>query len=328
MKTTTSSLSLLLAATLAVTAQDQPAVPVPPLPPHPPVEPANPAHGSLTGLPGGKVMITSGSGDTIRAEVLDFHGEKNADAPLSLKVHSMDPAQRPNGPVTFMGVAVSSAPKELATHLPLEQGMGLVVENVSKDSPAEKAGVQINDILTKLDDQVLIHPAQFSFLVARKKEGDSVRISLLRKGTVQELAVTLGKSDRGDSTGGTASLEIGDMKIQIEGGDTAPLRTIVKHLKLNGPAGESVVQIEGDSLKIDGDRIKAMGDATVRKVQDKLKMEEAKIREQSQAAMAAALRAIEQAKAVSAAAGSALKAKAKQEAIRQLEETLRKLKEE
>jgi hypothetical protein len=340
MKTIPASLSLLLAASLAATAQETPAVPAPPVPPLPPVEPAGPekpaepaepaglAGTGLSGLPGGKIVVTSGSGDTVKTEFIDFPGDLNADSPLSLKFNHPDSLRRTAGPVTFMGVAVSPASQELATHLPLDPGVGLVVETVSKDSPAEKAGLQKNDILTKLNDQWLIHPVQFSVLVARQKEGDSVKLSILRKGVVQEIPVTLGKSEQGDSAGRPGTLEIGDVKIQIDGADTAPLRTIVKHLKMGGPSGDAVVEIEGNRLRIDGDQIKAMGDVTVRKMQEKWKAEEGKIKEQSQAALASALKALAQAKHASAAAGKELKEKAKQESIRQLEEALRKLKEE
>lgn len=328
MKTTSTSLSLMLAAALAATAQDAPPVPVPPVqpvPPAPPVEPAKPAEAPAPRVSGGKVLLKSGKGKEARTEILDFQGDQNADSPLSLRFKHHNIFRKSAGPVTFMGVAVSSAPQELATHLPLDQGVGLVVETVSKDSPAEKAGIQKNDILTKLDDQLLIHPAQFSVLVGRRKDGDSVKLTLLRKGAVQEIPVTLGKSDDGDAAGGPGTLQIGDVNIEIDNADAAPLKTIVKELRLDGPAGGGA---GGTVVEINGDKIQTAGDVKWQDFHEKVKDSAQKAQDKAQAVRAEALKALEKAKAAAEAAGTGLKEKAREEAIRQLEDALRRLKEE
>ena len=99
----------------------------------------------------------------------------------------------------------------------------------------------------------LIHPSQFSVFVARKKEGDSVKLPLLRKGAMQEIHFSLGKNDSGDVAGTPGTLQIGDVNIQIDGADNIPLRTIVKHLKMDVPSGGAVVEISGDRIKTSSD---------------------------------------------------------------------------
>ncbi len=139
------------------------------------------------------------------------------------------------GPVAFLGVSAVPMSRELAAHLPLAEDTGLEIEGVSPDSPAEKAGLRKNDVLMKLDDQILIHPRQLGVLVANRKEGDSVRLTYLRKGEAKDVTVTLGKRD---ATPGAAK---GDA-LSLSFGGAAPLRTFTRRFDLPDGAGELLVQ--------------------------------------------------------------------------------------
>ena len=64
---------------------------------------------------------------------------------------------------------------------PDEQGRGdLVISSVGKDSPAEKAGVQVGDKILEIDGQVFELHVEFTALALRKNEGDVVRLKLER----------------------------------------------------------------------------------------------------------------------------------------------------
>ena len=94
--------------------------------------------------------------------------------------------------VTWLGVAPEEVSEELRAQLPLEPGSGLVVRSVLPDSPADKAGLQKNDVLTKIDDQLLTNPGQLRALVGGKKDGDTVKLTLFRSGRQETLDVKLG----------------------------------------------------------------------------------------------------------------------------------------
>lgn len=68
---------------------------------------------------------------------------------------------------------------------------------MAKDSPDDQAGVRTDDILIKLDDQLLLSPAQLQTLVRHKKEGDSVTLTLMLQGKEQKLAITIAKTQAG-----------------------------------------------------------------------------------------------------------------------------------
>jgi S1-C subfamily serine protease len=89
------------------------------------------------------------------------------------------------GPVNpkapFLGVQFS----------PVPHTDGVQVEQVFPNTPAAKAGIQANDVITHFDGQKVEDVEQFRRLIANKKPGDKVKIKILREGEEKELEVTL-----------------------------------------------------------------------------------------------------------------------------------------
>jgi S1-C subfamily serine protease len=86
----------------------------------------------------------------------------------------------PKVPVTYLGVETSQVPDVLSEQLGLAKGLGLVVDYVEPNSPAASAGVQQNDILKMLNDQILIEPSQLRRLLQTFPEGTEVTLTILR----------------------------------------------------------------------------------------------------------------------------------------------------
>ena len=101
----------------------------------------------------------------------------------------------PKVPVTFLGVETSSVPRVVSEQLNLPKGFGLVVDYVVPDGPAAAAGVQQNDILKMLNDQILMEPDQLSKLVRSYQEGTNVTLTILRKNAETKITVKLGKKE-------------------------------------------------------------------------------------------------------------------------------------
>src|SRR5439155_4706500 len=98
-------------------------------------------------------------------------------------------------PVTFLGVETSDVPHVVSDQLGLAKGFGLVVDYVVPDGPAAAAGVQQNDILKMLNDQILTEPDQLSKLVRSFSEGTTVTLTVLRKGKEEKIGVKLSKKE-------------------------------------------------------------------------------------------------------------------------------------
>src|ERR1700730_2242452 len=101
----------------------------------------------------------------------------------------------PKVPMTFLGVETSQVPDVVSEQLGLPKGLGLVVDYVLPDSPAATAGVQQNDILKMLNDQILVEPSQERELLQTFSEGTEVTLTILRKGQEQKVTVKLAKKE-------------------------------------------------------------------------------------------------------------------------------------
>src|SRR5213595_3190482 len=101
----------------------------------------------------------------------------------------------PKVPAIFLGVETSQVPTVVSEQLGLSKGLGLVVEYVVPDSPAAAAGIQQNDILKMLNDQILIEPSQLRKLLQTFSDGTDITLTILRKGQEQKVTVKLAKKE-------------------------------------------------------------------------------------------------------------------------------------
>jgi hypothetical protein len=101
----------------------------------------------------------------------------------------------PKVPMTYLGVETSQVPDVVSEQLGLAKGLGLVVEYVEPNSPAASAGIQQNDILKMLNDQILIEPSQLRKLLQTFSEGTEVTFTILRKGKEQKVTTKLAKKE-------------------------------------------------------------------------------------------------------------------------------------
>jgi serine protease Do len=95
----------------------------------------------------------------------------------------------------FLGVAIDEVHPAIASHLPdIESDeQGVLVREVSEDSPAARSGIKKHDILKTYDDQKLFSPEQLLKLVRSDKPGREVTLGLIRKGKTETVKVKLGE---------------------------------------------------------------------------------------------------------------------------------------
>src|SRR5436190_1439593 len=115
--------------------------------------------------------------------------------PLSPRPPPERHKRMPKVPVTYLGVETSDVPRVVSEQLGLAKGFGLVVDYVVPDGPAAVAGVQQNDIIKMLNDQILTEPDQLSKLVRSYSEGTTVTLTVLRKGKEEKISVKLSKKE-------------------------------------------------------------------------------------------------------------------------------------
>ncbi len=117
-------------------------------------------------------------------------------APKVVKIESIQRSadEAATTSVTWLGVYSEEVSEALGAQLNLGPGTGLVVTFVAPESPAAKAGLQKNDVLVQLDDQLLVNQDQLAKLIRARQDGDAVKLTIYRQGRKQTLPATLGKS--------------------------------------------------------------------------------------------------------------------------------------
>ena len=71
---------------------------------------------------------------------------------------------------------------------------GAKINEVTKESPAEKAGLKLNDIITKIGDTKIEDADDLYAAVGKYKANDKAEITYLREGKEQKLSVALGEN--------------------------------------------------------------------------------------------------------------------------------------
>jgi len=105
------------------------------------------------------------------------------------------PATQPAEKVTFFGVSTAAVDESQAARFKLPGSTGLLVLYVQPNSPADVAGLKADDVLLKLDDQLLINGPQLSTLVRIAKNGQGIAVTRSRGGKTDVVKVRLGERD-------------------------------------------------------------------------------------------------------------------------------------
>jgi hypothetical protein len=95
----------------------------------------------------------------------------------------------------FLGVNAKPLDIDTAEELGLKRSTGLLVTYAPGNGPAGTAGLKKGDVLTKLNDQLLINAEQFAVLVRSQAIGDTVTLHGLRDGEPIKLEAKLGEAD-------------------------------------------------------------------------------------------------------------------------------------
>lgn len=93
----------------------------------------------------------------------------------------------------YLGVSLQPIDDDLSDSLGLERSSGELVQIVSDDSPAKRAGVQPGDIIVGVNGSDVSSDQTVSFLVANINPGETIPITVLREGREVSLNVTLAK---------------------------------------------------------------------------------------------------------------------------------------
>lgn len=94
----------------------------------------------------------------------------------------------------YLGVGFQMVTKQAAVLNNVPQGAYVV--NLISGSPAELAGVKVDDIITKIDGQELTDKNTLADVISKKQVGDIITLEVWRSGQTKTLQVTLSESNQ------------------------------------------------------------------------------------------------------------------------------------
>jgi membrane-associated protease RseP (regulator of RpoE activity) len=96
---------------------------------------------------------------------------------------------------TFLGVHVEDVSKENMAAYNMRDVRGVGVTEVVKDSPAEKAGLRKDDVILSFNGDAVTSTRKLNRLVSESSADQSVRLTISRGGSEQEISATLSKRE-------------------------------------------------------------------------------------------------------------------------------------
>ncbi len=90
-----------------------------------------------------------------------------------------------------IGVAIDQVTKEVAESIGLGKPRGAMVRSVEAAGPADKAGVEAGDIVTKVDGRPVDKVSDLPRMVGSAKPGDKLTLQVFRRGSYRDLSVNV-----------------------------------------------------------------------------------------------------------------------------------------
>lgn len=110
---------------------------------------------------------------------------------ISGDVHDVQVLQDFIGKRAYLGVTLVDLTNELREHYGAPKTAGVLVGSVEEGSPAAKAGVRVGDIVVAIDGADVDSSGDLRKALREKKDGDNVRIEVLRGRARQALVASV-----------------------------------------------------------------------------------------------------------------------------------------
>ncbi|MDZ7789556.1 MAG: DegQ family serine endoprotease [Xanthomonadales bacterium] len=151
------------------------------------------------GNSGGPLISTEGKVVGINSWILSSHGGNiglSFSIPSEVAQNSIQQLLE-TGSVArgFLGVQLQAVSREQADALGLERPAGALINRVEPGSPADKAGIEVGDVILAFDGTPIDRHSELPPLVGMERPGTEAEMTIWRWGERKTLAVTLGERE-------------------------------------------------------------------------------------------------------------------------------------
>ncbi|HZP39437.1 MAG TPA: trypsin-like peptidase domain-containing protein [Methylomirabilota bacterium] len=92
----------------------------------------------------------------------------------------------------WLGVSIAEVPDEDLSKFGLKEPKGVLIRQVVSGQPADQGGIKANDVVLSVDGAAVEGPRDLQRIISSTPVGKVVKISVMREGKEQEVAVTVG----------------------------------------------------------------------------------------------------------------------------------------
>ena len=104
----------------------------------------------------------------------------------------------------WLGVVIQEVNKDLAESFGLPRPAGALVAQIMPDGPGAKGGLQVGDVILKLNDQEIVMSSDLPHAVGRLRPGNKASMQIIRDGKRRQLTVEIGALPAEDALAGAA----------------------------------------------------------------------------------------------------------------------------
>jgi serine protease Do len=143
----------------------------------------------------------------------------------------------------WLGVYIQKLTPDMAESLSVPGKKGALVADVTKDGPAEKAGIRSGDVIVKFNGRDVVDEHELPQIVATVIPGKKVEVKVIREGKEQTISVTIGEMEAEPGRrAGSPDLKKG-LGLTVQ--EITP--EIARHLDIENPKGVIVTSVEPGS---------------------------------------------------------------------------------
>ncbi len=91
----------------------------------------------------------------------------------------------------YIGVVIRNVDAKIAKELNLNVNEGVIVDEMLDGGSAKEAGVEVGDVIVKIDDVTVKTAAELQEIIGRQRPGNKINVEVLRKGKKKYIPITL-----------------------------------------------------------------------------------------------------------------------------------------
>ena len=164
-----------------------------------------------------------------------------------------------------IGVQIAPVTKEVAEAIGLGKPGGALVQSAEAGGPADKAGVEAGDIITKVDAKAVDKAGELPRMIGNTKPGTKISLQVFRRGSTKDLAVTVAEFEPDRPARRTSEAASVPAQKSVLGLVVTDLSEAQKR-EMRGRGGVRVEAVEGAAARAglrEGDVILQMEDSEI-----------------------------------------------------------------